>query len=123
MDAKAWNRKVQQQEIQKAHNREDHVSWRVNGHAFSMRSGVATCVGCGVPVSGYSRSATPERTVAEKASRALRPCAEPWDLEKRLREINETYGRTGQSDEGGGKLTLESVNAKLDRIIRHLRIP
>ena len=122
MDAEDWNRKAQQREIQEAHNRDKHVSLRVNGHAFSLWSKNATCVGCNVSVSGYSRSSTPEREVAEKNARALPPCTQPWDLQKRLREIAETY-RTGQSDEGGGKPTLESVNAKLDRIIRHLRIP
>jgi hypothetical protein len=107
---------------QDAKNRDARVQWRVNGHAFYMHTMVATCVGCGVPVSGYSCSATPERVVAEKASRALPPCTKPWNLEKRLREIDETYGRTGQSSEEGGKVTLESVNEKLDRIIKHFRI-
>jgi hypothetical protein len=106
-----------------AHNRESHVVWRVNGHAFFIDgSSDAVCVGCDVRVSGWSPSSAHPREVAEKASRALPPCTEPWDLQKRLREIDKKYARTGQSGEEGGKVTLESVNAKLDRIIQHLRI-
>jgi len=117
---------LRRRNIQNAHNTEAHVAWRVNGHAFLMVGGSninrAVCLGCGVTVSGWSPSSTSESVVAEKASRALPPCTQPWNLKERLREIDEKYARTGRSGEEGGEITLESVNAKLDRIIQHLRI-
>jgi len=117
-------RRLMEQAMREAHNREAHVAWRVKGHAFLMAggSGSAVCLGCGVTVSGWSPSPTSERVVAEKASRALPPCTQPWNPKERLREIDEKYARTGQSGEEGGEITLALVNAKLDRIIQHLRI-
>lgn len=107
---------------QQAKNQDARVAWRVQGHAFAMGSRGAACLGCGMTVSGWSPSSTPVRVTAEKASRALPPCEQPWNLENRLRKIAEKYARTGQSGEEGGEVTLESVNAKLDRIIKHFRI-
>jgi hypothetical protein len=105
-------------------NQDAFVAWRVNGHAFGYSfAGYAECVGCGVRVSGMSSSgATRGKAVAEKASNALPPCTKPWNLEQRIREVEQRYSRTGQSGEGGGEITLESVNAKLDRIIQYLGI-
>jgi hypothetical protein len=106
-----------------AKDRDARVVWRVNGHAFFIGgSSDAVCVGCDVRVSGWSPSSAHPRVVAEKASKVLPPCTKPWNLEQRLKEIAQRYSRTGQSVGKGGKVTLESVNAKLDRIIQHLRI-
>lgn len=104
-----------------AESREARVAWRVNGHAFAMVSSGADCLGCGVSVSGWSASPTHEGVVAKKASRALPPCTKPWNLGERLKEIAQQYSHQGQSVGKGGKVTLESVNKKLDRILLILK--
>ena len=114
-------RKMIARSTRDAKNRDAHVAWRVNGHAFFYvigSSGYARCIGCGVVVADRSPTGlTQGREVAEKASRALPPCTKPWNLEERLKEIEQKYSPQGQSAGKGGKVTLESVNAKLDRIL------
>jgi len=105
---------------QDAKNGDARVVWRVEGHAFmygSGFSGYAECIGCGARVADRSPAGAQGKAIAEKASRALPPCTKPWNLEQRLKEIAQRYSRTGQSVGKGGKVTLESVNAKLDRIL------
>mgnify|MGYP003145592287 CR=1 FL=1 len=117
-------RKMIARSTREAKNRDAHVAWRVNGHAFFYgNAGYAECIGCGVRVADWSPTgATRGRAIAEKASRALPPCTKPWNLENRLKEIAKQYFLSGQSVGEDGEVTLESVNAKLDRIIKHFRI-
>ena len=110
-------------EIQKAKNREANINGlRLSGHAFAYFDGVVHCVGCGLVAQADWKSG---KYLHEEAARKLvkerGDCAKPWNLEKRIAEIEAQYAPKPQTKKGE-EVTLETIDAKLDKIIKRLGI-
>ena len=108
---------------------EKNVLVRAKGHAFVKIAYGAKCAGCGECV--QTVQTYPSAEDIKKAVRDLRSigqCCQPWILSERIKAIEERHRKrvAGQNKKQNNKITLESVNAKLDvmdeklnRIIRH----
>lgn len=110
---------------------EKNVLVRAKGHAFVKTTYGAKCVGCGECVQTKQQSPSARR-IADTVDRDdIGQCRQPWRLSERIQAIEERHRKrvASQSKDQTNKITLESVNAKLDtidakldRIIRHWRI-
>jgi flagellar motility protein MotE (MotC chaperone) len=111
---------------------EKNVLVRAKGHAFVKTTYGAKCVGCGECVQTKQQSPSAEDIKKAALGRNdIGQCRQPWILSERIKAIKERHRKrvAGQSKDQTNKITLESVNekldaidAKLDRIIRHWRI-
>jgi len=111
---------LRRKEIQEAHNREAYVNGRRQaGHAFREGEGIVRCVGCHVAADAEWKGHYMYEAAVRKFVQHHGECARPWDLKKRLAEIDAKYAPKAAK---GAEVTLESVNAKLDRIIKYFGI-
>ena len=115
--------KAKNSEIQKAKNREANINGlRLSGHAFRYFEGIVRCVGCGLSAQADWKSGSYlYGEVARGLVKKHGDCAHPWNLEKRLAEIEAQYAPKPQKKKGK-EVTLETLNAKLDKIMLVLGI-
>jgi hypothetical protein len=113
------NRDSREREIQSAHTVAEKVTYRQAGHAFWFVSGVVRCVGCGLGAKADWKQDYKYKETADRLAKEHGPCARPFNLKERLAEIEVRYNENPKEAEGG-EVTLKSIDAKLDRILRLL---
>ena len=113
---------LKRREIQRAKNIAEKVNYRQAGHAFAFHQGVVQCVGCKVGREADWKGDYKYRDTAQKIVKEQGDCGKPFDLKQRIAEIEAQYAPKPQKTENGEEVTLETINAKLDKIIRRLGI-
>ena len=110
--------------IKNAENIDANIDYRLQGHTFSFMEGVVRCVGCGLGTQADWKGSYLYQETAQKIAKERGDCGKPFDLQKRIAEIEAEYAPKPQAQTGkkGKEVTLETINAKLDKIMQALRI-
>jgi hypothetical protein len=107
---------------QRAKNIEEKINYRLQGHTFWFFQGEIRCVGCGLGDYAQWKGDYKYRETAQKIAKEHGDCGKPFDLKKRIAEIEAQYAPKPQTTKKGEEITLETINAKLDKIIQRLGI-
>ena len=108
--------------IQGAKNIEAKIDYRLQGHTFWFYQGEVRCMGCGLGDYAQWKGKYLYPESAQKLVKEHGDCAKPFDLKTRIAEIKAQYAPKPQTIKKGEEITLETINAKLDKIIRRLGI-
>lgn len=110
--------------IEGAKNTDKRIDYRVAGHCFVFDQGEMRCVGCGLGAGADWKGNYLYRESAQKIAKEHGDCGKPFDLQKRIAEIEAEYAPKPQTQTGkkGNEVTLETINAKLDKIMQALGI-
>ena len=116
------NDQMKQQAMQGARNIEAKINYRLQGHTFWFTQGEVRCMGCGLETRAEWEGDYKYKKTAQKLVKEHGDCGKPFDLKKRIAVIEAQYAPKPQTAEKGEEVTLETINAKLDKIIRRLGI-
>jgi hypothetical protein len=108
--------------IERAKNIDKRINYRAAGHCFVFDQGEIRCVGCGLADYAQWKGDYKYRETAQKIAKEHGDCGKPFDLKKRIAEIEAQYAPKPQTTKKGEEITLETINAKLDKIIQRLGI-
>jgi hypothetical protein len=108
--------------IQRAENTDKRIDYRVAGHCFFFDQGEVRCVGCGLADYAHWKGKHLYPESAQQIAKEHGDCGKPFDLKKRIAEIEAQYAPKPQKTKKGEEVTLETINAKLDRLMQALRI-
>ena len=116
--------KLKRMAIQSAQNREAKINGpRLSGHTFVYSDGAVHCMGCRLSAqAGWKNGSYLYGEAARDLVKQRGDCTNPWDLKKRLAEIEAQYAPKTEKTEKGDEITLATINAKLDKIIKRLGI-
>lgn len=113
---------MKRQKIEGARNIEEKINYRHGGHTFWYFQGDVRCMGCGLETRADWEGDYKYQKTAQKLVKEHGDCGKPFDLQKRIAEIEAKYAPKPQTTKKGEEITLETINAKLDKIIRRLGI-
>lgn len=113
---------MKRQKIQGARNIEAKINYRHGGHTFWYNQGDVRCMGCGLETRAEWEGEYKYQKTAQQLVKEHGDCGKPFDLKTRIAEIEAQYAPKPQKTEKGEEVTLETINAKLDKIIRFLGI-
>ena len=108
--------------IKRAESLDKRIDYRVGGHCFLFDQGELRCVGCGLGDRAQWKGKYLYPESAQKIAKEHGDCGKPFDLKKRIAEIEAQYAPKPQKTKKGEEVTLETINAKLDKIIKRLGI-
>ena len=116
--------KLKRMAIQSAQNREAKINVpRLSGHTFVYSDGAVHCMGCRLSAqAGWKNGSYLYGEAARDLVKQRGDCAQPWNVEKRIAEIEAHYAPKPREAEKGEEVTLEDLNAKLDKIMLVLGI-